>query len=152
MIGYVNSYGKGKVIVLGTIIGAPFITWRYYEQSEERHSEYLNFIDQCLVMTGVERKIAGCEYVETVGRIASDCTLFFLINRGRSKERTFKIHDLEHFNLGKKEEFRVEIIFSSTNRGKYKAVESQTVAKEDFLTKGILLPLDTDEVVVLKIS
>jgi hypothetical protein len=103
-------------------------------------------------MTGVERKIAGCEYVETVGRVASDCTLFFLINRGRAKERTFKIHDLEHFNLANKEEFHVDVIFSSTNRGKYKAVSSQTFTKEDFLTKGIQLPLDTDEVVVLKIS
>ncbi|MFX1466334.1 MAG: beta-galactosidase [Promethearchaeota archaeon] len=152
MIGYVNSYGNGKIIVLGTIVGAPFITWRYYEQPEERHSEYLNFIDQCLIMTGIERKIAGCEYVETVARIAEDCTLFFLINRGISRSRTFKIPDLEHFNLGNKEEFRVDVIFSNNNREKYKAVDSQTFAKEEFITKGVQLPLDTDEVVVLKIS
>lgn len=152
MIGYVNTYGKGKIIVLGTIIGAPFITWRYYQQSENELLEYLNFINQCLKMTGIERKIAGCEYVETIGRVASDCTLFFLINRGVSKERTFKINNLEHFNLGNKEEFSVDVIFSSNNRGKYKAVDSKTFTKEDFLTKGIQLPLDTDEVVVLKIS
>jgi len=152
IIGYVNSCGKGKTIVLGTIIGAPFITWRYYDLSENDLQEYVNFINQCLIMTGVERKIEGCDYVETIGRIAADCTLFFLINRGRSKERILKILDLESFNLGNKEEFRVDVIFSSTNMGKYKAVYSQTFTKEDFLTKGIPLPLDTDEVAVLKIS
>ncbi|MFX1520850.1 MAG: beta-galactosidase [Promethearchaeota archaeon] len=152
VIGHTNSYGKGKIIVLGTIIGAPFITWRYYDLSENDLQEHVNFINQCVQMAGIERKIAGCEYVETIGRIAADCTLFFLINRGSSKERTFKILDLESFNLGNKEEFRVDVIFSSNNRGKYKAVNSQIFTKEDLLTKGIPLPLDTDEVVVLKIS
>jgi beta-galactosidase len=151
IVGYINPYGKGKIIVLGTIIGAPFITWRFYDLSENDLQEYVHFVNQCLMMTGVEKKIAGCEHVETIGRIAPDCALFFLINRGRAKERTFKILNLERFNLGGKDEFRIEVIFSSTNQGKYKALESQTFIKDDLLKNGIPLPLEKDGVVVLKV-
>ncbi len=153
IVGYNQRYGKGKIILIGTFIGAPFTTWSYYRFTDETLQDYYAFVDLLMKQSGVNRKISGCENVEVVGRTIPDGCLLFIINRGAPKKRHLKILDLKSFNLEKKEKYQLKVLFSSIDSpNKEERVEIDSISKDRISNTGIPLSLESDEVLVIKLD
>jgi hypothetical protein len=90
-VAFVHEYGKGKVVTIGTVLGAHLAGTGFYELKRDDFSRYQKLADELMALAGVRKKVSSTEPIEVVCRKSGMGALLFMINRGRGKEGALRL-------------------------------------------------------------
>jgi len=134
-VAFVHEYGKGKVVTIGTVLGAHLAGTGFYELSGDDFSRYQKLADELMAFAGVRKKVSSTEPIEVVCRKSEAGTLLFLINRGGRKGGALRLS--KEIIDGK---YEVDKIYSLHN--------SSVDAGND----GLKYKMDEDDVLVVRLT
>lgn len=134
-VAFVHEYGKGRVVTIGTVLGAHLAGTGFYELGREDFAQYQKLADELMALAGVRKKVSSTEPIEAVCRKSVAGTLLFLINRGGSKEGALML-DKDVID-GK---YAVEKIYSLHN------------SSADAASEGLKYRMDDDDVLVVRLT
>ncbi|NHJ46996.1 MAG: hypothetical protein FK733_04330 [Asgard group archaeon] len=149
-IGYQHPLGKGTNTVFGTPLGARYVIDAFYRDSKKIKDQNKEFLDELLAMFNVQKTFDADVELEIVGRYNKDkqSLLVFLMNRGKSKEGTFKILIPAKTRLPKNQSLEVEVLYSYRKS----EINITETSLEEMKTKGLEFKIATDDCLVLRFA
>lgn len=150
LVGFSKNYGKGKVICLGTIIGAPLSCAVYYKLKKKDTAMNRAFTEFILKECGVSKNISTSANIEITARKTDKGTMLFLLNRGDAKKGTFWILRPEKLGLGPTPtggKYKIKTLFSY-----HKSTLDKTDVSAEELKKGIAYSMEKDDALVVEIG
>jgi hypothetical protein len=149
-IAYQHTLGKGTNTVFGTPLGARYVIDAFYRDSKKIKDQNKEFLEELLGMYDVQKTFDTDVELEIVGRHNKEkqSLLVFLLNRGKSKEGTFKILIPAKTRLPKNRSLKVEILYTYRNS----EINISKTTLEEMKTTGLEFKIGTDDCLVLRFS